>query len=106
MKRSKKPLHVFDVLGKKVPVYLVDGLAEGAGALGRYHYAHHLIEIDSAHAKTSDFEQTLMHELAHAFAHRAGLHQAISRDAEEMFCESFSFLITENFSFRVAKTGR
>lgn len=41
--------------------------------------------------------KSLLHELGHAYWHRAGLFQANRNDeTEEIFCETFSNLISDN----------
>lgn len=41
--------------------------------------------------------KSLLHELGHAYWHRAGLFQANrNAETEEIFCETFSNLISEN----------
>jgi hypothetical protein len=97
MKKLPKKFSVL-VFGSKISVSLVPNLTANTGALGQYYKKAILIE---ACQDKENLEKTFLHEIIHALSDRIGLNQAISRELEEIVCESVANLIYENFDLQL-----
>lgn len=81
-----------NVLGSKVTVKIRK--PENPHAIAEFD--HDLKTISISPEDTEKFK-SLLHELGHAYWHRSGLFQANrNAETEEIFCETFSNLISEN----------
>lgn len=78
------------VLGESYQIKLVDGLMdEGIEGLCCPH--QYLIKIDKSLFKNKRaYKKVLWHEIGHAFAFESGLHEFLSAQSLEMFCQTFS----------------
>ena len=81
-----------DVLGSKITV-----------KIKKLENPNHAAEFDhdlktiTIRPDDSEKFKSLLHELGHAYWHRSGLFQANrNAETEEIFCETFSILISEN----------
>jgi len=82
------------VLGVKYSVRYESGLAARDGLEGYCAPAKYLIVIDRDLLKDEAYAlRTMYHEYAHAFAIESGLHETLSPDALEQFCQTFSSFI-------------
>jgi zona occludens toxin (predicted ATPase) len=81
-----------DVLGSKVTIKIKK--LENETIAAEFNHDTNTITIQ---ADDTNKYKSLLHELGHAYWHRAGLFQANRNDeTEEIFCETFSHLISEN----------
>ena len=82
------------VLGETYRLKLVSGLIEREGCEGYCDPYSYTIVIDKALMKNKRiFRRVLLHELCHAFAIEAGLHEFMSGQSLEMFCQTMSSFI-------------
>ena len=96
-----KKLPVFSIMGMRVPVKLIKGLANSKGVVGYYDPSNRIIAIDHEHYNTKEAMHTLMHELAHAWWIRSGLYQTkLSYDTIEIICETIATVMVENFDIK------
>lgn len=81
-----------DVLGSKVAVKIKK--LENPQFAAEFNHETNTITIQPDDALKF---KSMLHELGHAYWHRAGLFQANRNpETEEIFCETFSHLISEN----------
>lgn len=82
------------VLGEVYNVRLVEGLINDEGAEGMCCPTTYTISIDpTLLAEPRAFLKCYWHEVGHAFAFESGLHDSLSPQACEMFCQAFSNFI-------------
>ncbi len=82
------------VLGKLYRVSYVRGLMERDECEGFCAPAKFEIVIDRELLKYPEYaRRTFYHEVGHAFAIESGLHETLSADSIEMFCQAFSSFI-------------
>jgi hypothetical protein len=73
---------------------LVKGLIERDGVEGFVEPHKFLICIDASLKKNKRvFDRVLAHELCHCYAFESGLHEILSHQALEQFCQTMSSLI-------------
>lgn len=93
----------FNVLGLKVKCRAKENLIQDHGWAAYYDNNTKTICYDPTLSK-DDLNHTLIHELVHALWVRGGAFQSkLSREFEEVLCEQFATLITENFEIKVKK---
>ena len=79
------------ILGEVYKIKLIKGLMESEGVEGYVEPHDYEICIDAGLARNKRvFLRTFYHEVGHAFAFESGLHEFLSGQALEMFCQSFS----------------
>lgn len=89
-----KNIKSFNVLGQKIKVRHVK---MEDGFLGLFWSDDNRIDIN-IDCPREKIPETICHELFHSAFKRAGLDQCmVSHDAQELICEQFSKVITENF---------
>lgn len=82
------------VLGQRYRIKRIRGLMKRDGLEGYVESHKFLIGIDSS-LKGLVFKKVLYHEAGHAFAFETGLHEFLSPQALELFCQSFAAFITQ-----------
>lgn len=85
----------FDVFGKLVPIEYVKDL----DAHGYYDYEDEKIEIRKG-LRGELLLRTLIHELAHAWLHRTGVHYVLPKKIEEVLCHGLEAIMVENFDIK------
>lgn len=96
MKKLPKKI---SVLGQVYSLKLVEGLMERDQLEGYVSPHEYLICVDKS-LKGQVLRRVLLHELAHAYAFECGLHEFLSGQSLEMFCQTFSSLISHLFLTR------
>jgi hypothetical protein len=85
-----------NVLGETYKIRLVAGLVTREHAEGYLEPDKFLISLDSKLVENERyFWRVYWHEVGHAFAHESGLHEFMSAQALEMFCQAFSALMVQ-----------
>ena len=90
----KRP-DLFQVFGQIIPVEYVEPESID-NDYGEYCRKNKDIKINKS-IDSEELMATLVHELGHALSDRVGLRQAINHELEEIMCEAFAVVITENF---------
>lgn len=88
MKLPKK----ISVLGQEYKIKQVKGLMEKENIEGSCSSHEYLISVDAS-LKGLVLRRVLYHEIGHAYCYESGLHEIMSHQALEMFCQTFSGLI-------------
>lgn len=84
------------VLGQAYRIRVVSGLMRDHDAEGMYLPQKRTILIDRELLEFPDYAlRTLWHEIGHAYALESGLHESLSPDALEQFCQTFSAVVIE-----------
>lgn len=98
--RKLPPKFSLNVFGQRTQVTLVKNLALHFGCVGQYNPQNKTIQLESDQSN-DELCKSLIHESIHAMAHRTGISQSISRELEEIFAESVSNLIFDNFNVQL-----
>lgn len=80
------------VLGHDYKIARVRGLMEKEGIEGSCSSHEFLISVDAS-LKGLVLRRVLYHEIGHAYCYESGLHEIMSHQALEMFCQTFSGLL-------------
>ena len=84
------------VLGERYELRVVKGLIAEHGAEGMFLPPKRTLLIDDSLLEHPSYLlRTLWHEIAHAYALESGLHETLSPDALEQFCQSFSACVIQ-----------
>ena len=84
----------FQILGETYRLKLVKGLMERDGCEGYCEPHSYLICVDASLRRNKRvFRRVLLHELCHAYAFESGLHEILSAQALEQFCQTMSSLV-------------
>jgi hypothetical protein len=84
----------FQVLGETYALNLVKGLMDDDGCEGYCDAHNYAIFVDASLMKNKRvFRRVLLHELCHAYAYESGLHEFLSGQALEQFCQTASSFI-------------
>lgn len=95
MKQFKLPKRI-RVLTEVYRVKLIKGLVERDGCDGCLDPYLFLISLDNTLLnKPRALKRTFYHEVGHAFCFESGLHEFLSAQSLEMFCQNFSALICQ-----------
>lgn len=90
-----KPFKI-PILTEEYTVKVTPKLMENEKAEGLVRPHEHLIEIDEELIKNERvFLRVLWHEIGHAYSLESGLHEFITSQAAEQFCQTFSALIIQ-----------
>lgn len=85
------------VLSEEYKIKLVDGLMERDQLEGYVDPHSFTIYLDKSLQKNQRaFWRTYWHEVGHAFAMESGLHEVLSAQAIEMFCQNFSAVMIQS----------
>lgn len=99
MKKKRKGIDIpkkITVLGEVYKIYVVEGLMETDGLEGFCSGHEHKIAIDVLLVENPRvFWKVFWHEVGHALQFESGLHDSLSPDGREFFCQAFSQLMRD-----------
>lgn len=90
----------FNVFGNKVPIRFFKETSPELAEICGYCQKEPLAIFINENLSAKNKSQTYIHELGHAIIFSAGLDQVLSAEVQEIICEQFAKVISENYNLK------